>query len=218
MTTSGCIQLIWLGGFTTGVCGRFLLLTWWMVTEFHGWWRRQGIIENKCTVICCETLAVVHWYWQFQLCHGVWRWWQGSTIWILDRVPFSLDHLGSGMEDPLQISCHGWSSDWHPAGLNIAWLLGGCMLWVWVHVGREERGVCFLGIYPSGAMLVTGWFLPAGLSCNPGEQVTYQWLSCRDALQSLMLQPLGSRVTNAIRFFHWQVTLHTFQWNTRAGY
>ena len=126
-------------------------------------------------------------------CHDIWRWWQGSTFWILDRVLFSLDHLGSRVENPLQISCHGRSFDWLSAGLNITWHLGGCMLWVLVHEGHEERGVCSLGIYPSGAMLVRGWFLHAGLSCNAGDQVGYQWLSCSDAFQSLKLQPLGSQ-------------------------
>ena len=96
----------------------------------------------------------------------IWQRWQGSTFWILGWVPFSLGHLGEGAEDHLQICCYGRISDLLFAGSNIAWRLGCCMLWVWV--AHKERGVCFLGVCPSVAVLVTGWLLPAGLSCNPG--------------------------------------------------
>ena len=182
---TSCIELIWLDGFTTGVCGGFLLLTWWMVAEFHGWWRRQDIVEMKCTVICCEIQAE---------CWGIgsFSWSTQESLGVVVLVPTWLHlswHLkmmvGFHILDPRQGAFLTWSpglrggksvadflscrsSDWLSAGLNIAWHLGGCMLWVCVHVGHEKRGVCSLFIYPSGAMLARGWFLQAGLSCNAG--------------------------------------------------
>ena len=102
-------------------------------------------------------------------------------------APFSLGHLGAGVEDHLQICCDGKISDLLSAGLNVEWHIGGCMLWV--RLAHEERGVCFSGLYLSVAELVTQvrCFPPAVLPCSPRGQAAYGQLSSRDALLSALL-------------------------------
>ena len=95
--------------------------------------------------------------------------WQGSTFWILGSLPFSLCHLGTGAEDHF-----AGISDLLSAGLNVAWRLGGCMLWVWV--AQEKSGICFSGVCPSVAVQVIGWHLPAALSYNSGRSVHFNKL------------------------------------------
>ena len=91
---------------------------------------------------------------------------------MLGSLPFSLGHLGTAVEDHLHICCHGRISELLSAGSNVAWRLSGCMMWVWV--AHEKSDICFSGVCPSVAVLMTGWLLSAGLSCYPGGQVFLQ--------------------------------------------
>ena len=197
----------WLGGFSTRGCRRFVLLAWWAVAGFRGVWGRLIVVQMGCIVICCEIWAVFSsigiFGWSMQVSsvaailaptwlHNV-RVWADVSFDNDGRVP----HFGSwaGCHSHLVTWAQGWKITCRFAVMVeflICFLvvqtlrrLGGCMLWVWV--AHEERGICSSGVCPSVAVLETDWLQPAGLSCNPGGQVAYQWLSSRDALLSAQL-------------------------------
>ena len=95
------------------------------------WWYWQLELINARVFGCGTTCACLTAQCKSMGCHGLWRQWLGSTIWILGRVLFSL----SWVEYPLLNCCHGRIYDLLSAGLNIAWNLGSCMpLWLWLHV------------------------------------------------------------------------------------